>query len=138
MERRTSEPAGVDSSRHQALDGGSGLSRTRPVDQEMVLSPREKLYIVRRRLKLTQTQLGEIHGCTGYKLGEMELGRRKVTLEVKDPGKLTPGETCQIYRRRAGKRMKEVAASLGVSQTLVNDMELDLRNSDRLIWFWEQ
>ena len=105
---------------------------------ELELRPHEKLFLHRRRLGKTQTDMAIILGVSGDQLCAWECGKGSnyipsILVSIIKP---TDVEVCIIKRRREGMLQKDLAEKLKCSRNWINRMEQGLENPEKLIQFW--
>ena len=106
------------------------------------LTEPERLFLWRRRFKMTQRQAGLQLGMTRVVYANMEDGVVRIPTKYKVRamflGPVTDAERCTIYRRRSGMTQQQVANELECSRDHVRRMERGKVKADDLLWFWEQ
>lgn len=98
------------------------------------LSVGERLFIYRKRAKISQSEMARNYGISRSTYGRIERD------ELDDPnvrayvlGGLLPNEEAMIIRRRNNETQKEVATRIGLSRHWVSKMETGQAACDRLI-----
>ena len=112
---------------------------------EVELSRAEVLRVERRRADLTQAGAAALVGVTVARYKDWECGR-----VFPDPARAAPGpaqravglswpEWCFVQRRRAGLRLVDVGAAMGLSKKWVHRAEVgDLEDVEALVAWWRQ
>lgn len=95
------------------------------------LSPGERMLVWRKRARLSQQAMAELHGLTRTFYGRLERDQVEATIGV-TLGTLRPHEEAMILRRRAGMTQKEVASTIGLSRHWVSKMETGNAACERL------
>jgi transcriptional regulator with XRE-family HTH domain len=124
------------------------------VIEELELTAGERLFTMRRRLKLRQKYLAESLGLTYHEYSSMEHDKRPVvgdetllnleefrefrtTQRTMKELVLEEYEKLVILRRRTGVKQVEIAHELKLSRTWLNRIERGLVDCSPLRWFWE-
>ena len=100
------------------------------------------MFVLRRREGRSQVQAAERYLVSRFTYGQWE--NDKIALpddslaELPRVCHLEFYEICVLYRRRAGRSQREVAADLGYCKWWINQMEHGRVKCDALIWHWEQ
>lgn len=104
---------------------------------ELTITPSEKLYILRRRAKLTQAEAALKKGLSLTAYGKMERAEVTVLLGLPENFTLTPQEEFIVLRRRRKDTQAKVAKQMKCSRRLVGMMETkqDI-NYIQLMDFW--
>lgn len=103
----------------------------RPTDAERIL-------LHRRRRGQTQGQAAAEHGLSRKAYGSAERRGDPALARGIRLGNLRPHERCLLYRRRVGRKQREVAVELRCSRFWINLMERGEVPCDDLLWYWEQ
>ena len=91
----------------------------------------------RRRLGWSQEAAAHHYLVPVLTYSKWERGQIDCPKKVAPLKNLKPHERAIIYRRRAGLRQADIAASLGCSRYWVHRMETGIENADNLILYWE-
>lgn len=103
------------------------------------LTKGERIFIWRRRKKLNQKQAGEELGLKRHEIFRIEKGLKvRCGIPVQPLGNLKPLEICVLKRRRAKMTQTELGKKIGCSRWWVNQMELGLEDSGKLVKFWKK
>lgn len=104
----------------------------------MHITNAESLYILRRRLQLSQSARAEELDLKEWYYIEMETGKMDIPekLRFKDSLEINTVEQCILLRRRQAMTQSELAVKLNVSRLWVNRMEQGLASPAKLIEYW--
>lgn len=103
-----------------------------------ILSRGERLEIVRRRKRHTQTEAAAEHGTTTYvyRRWERDLHRAAPLVIV---GPLADFELCYVRRRRSGLTLRALGDLMGLSHKWIHRAERgEVRDVTALVLWWEQ
>lgn len=97
----------------------------------------ETLFLQRRRLGLSQSEMARAISATRTKYGRWERDQEECRLACPPLQDISDTEIATIKRRREGVTQKDVAKELNVSRYWVSQMETGQAGSDRLTKYWD-
>jgi hypothetical protein len=103
-----------------------------------MLTPGEQLLIWRRRMGWNQSLAAAHYGVSlfNYKLAEYDKPREFKYKKYNFT--LRPYEKCLIYRKRSGKKQKEVAKEFGIGRYWLRLQEIGEVKCVKLLDWWER
>lgn len=105
----------------------------------MTLTIGESMFIARRRLGKSQSQMGKKHGMSRYVYGKIERDQVKgnIATQIIQYDDLKLYEKCTITRRRAEMTQDQLAEELKVSRFWINQMETGQADCQSLCNYWK-
>lgn len=105
----------------------------------LILTPGERLLLLRRRLGLSQVERAECFGVTLYGYRAWEAGTKQPPARVVPKfDKLHDYEACYVLRRRRGLALQDLATQLGMTSNWLCEIEHGRQPATKLLAHWRR